>query len=754
VSRVSDDLRTGFIDVAAHPASTAKSLELELHLTDSAGKRIPTSVTRFTLDGQALRTVSVNVPLLWDAEHPHLYGLELEVFVGGAAVQTHRVELGFRTIKVDGNELLVNGRRVKLRGVCRHSIHPVYGRAVPAEFDERDAVLFRAANINFVRTSHYPPSEQFLRACDKHGIYLEEETAVSWSNLNDGPSSDPSFRNNFVDQFREMVQRDRHHACVLLWSLGNESQWGDNFTAERLYVQKADPSRPLIFSYPDTIPWSVPRCDIYSKHYAEWDSNLGGSVSPVLHDEFAHVSCYNIETYRRDPGVRNFWGHSIAKFGESFLATDGCLGGSIWAGIDELFLLPDKPVGYGPWGIIDGWRREKPEYWLTKKAYSPIRLRDEELPQPPRGATLSIAVRNAFDHTNLRELEIVWSTAHGTGKLRDVDIEPGSSGYFEIPAQPWAQGDVLDLRFLRADGLLIDHFKLPIGSGRAMRQPYAPAPVEVDETELDIIVRVGKLSVRFSRETGLIAEASVSGEKVIEGGPFLDLGNGYFKGWILRQIDIRKSDDRVTIISSGESRFTEGIVKTKVDFEIEIDSTGLLTTRYRITGNMPKASHLGIAYLVSAKTESLTWESRPQWSVYPDDHIGRGMGTALRTPGHALPAYREQPAWPWSQDAGDPYDVQAVTAHPETRDFCAIKENIWSASLALEGGRVGLSAEGDADIAVRASSQSDGRVAFSVFNFWSYPDLVWGNYVGPVDLPAQTVREVKLRLSGAAKLEA
>jgi hypothetical protein len=535
---------------------------------------------------------------------------------------------------------------------------------------------------------------------------------------------------------------------VLLWSLGNESQWGDNFTSERMYVQKADPSRPLIFSYPDTIPWNVPRCDIYSKHYAEWDSNLGGAGSPVLHDEFAHVSCYNVETYRRDPGVRNFWGHSIAKFGDSFLATDGCLGGSIWAGIDEVFLLPDKPAGYGPWGILDGWRREKPEYWLTKKAYSPIRLRDEELGQPPRGAVLSVAVTNAFDHTNLRELEIVWSTAHGSGKLREVDIEPRGTGYLEIPAQPWATGDVLDLQFVRADGLLIDHFKLPVGARSAIQTTSATATVELDETELDIIVRMGKMLVRFSRETGLITEASLGGEKVIEGGPFLDLGNGYFKGWILRSIDIRKGDDRVAVLGSGESRFTDGIVKTKVDFEIEIDSTGLLTTRYRITGNMPKASHLGVAFLVSAQAESVTWDRKAQWSVYPDDHIGRNAGTALRKPANALPQYRTQPAWAWSQDAGDPYDTQALTARPETRDFCAIKENVWSASLALEGGGAGVSVEGDADIAVRAASLPDGRVALSVFHFWSYPDLVWGNYVGPADLPAQTMHEVRLRLSG------
>ena len=114
--------------------------------------------------------------------------------------------------------------------------------------------------------------------------------------------------------------------------------------------------------------------DIFSKHYADASSDLRSDSYPVLNDEYAHIPCYDLDTLRRDPGVRNFWGESIQRFGDKFLAAEGCLGGSIWAGIDEVFLMPEGPAGYGPWGIIDGWRREKPEYWLTRKAYSPIRV--------------------------------------------------------------------------------------------------------------------------------------------------------------------------------------------------------------------------------------------------------------------------------------------------------------------------------------------------------------------------------------------
>src|SRR5208282_6924578 len=112
-----------------------------------------------------------------------------------------------------------------------------------------------------------------------------------------------------------------------------------------------------------------------------------------LNDEYAHISCYNIETLQRDPGVRSYWGHSLKRFWESCYAAAGCLGGAIWAGFDEVFMLPRSLVGYGEWGIIDGWRRPKPEYWLTKKAYSPIHISDSPVASPGPGKPLILPIQ-------------------------------------------------------------------------------------------------------------------------------------------------------------------------------------------------------------------------------------------------------------------------------------------------------------------------------------------------------------------------
>ena len=254
--------RDGLLHVTAALCSGEfDSAQLKFRLIDGSGNEIPVRPdTVAFVPGSASTTakIAVTAPQHWDAEHPYLYTLEVSLFVDKKETETIQRKIGFRSIERAGNQLLVNGRPVKLRGVCRHSIHPTFGRAVPTEFDELDAALFRAANINFVRTSHYPPTEQFLDACDRHGIYVEEETAVCWSAVEGGTSSDPAFRSRFLSQFQEMIVRDRNHASVLFWSLGNESHWGENFIAEQQLAAESDPSRPTIFSYPDSAPLIPP----------------------------------------------------------------------------------------------------------------------------------------------------------------------------------------------------------------------------------------------------------------------------------------------------------------------------------------------------------------------------------------------------------------------------------------------------------------------------------------------------------------
>jgi beta-galactosidase/beta-glucuronidase len=198
------EYRNGRVSIAPVVARhTKRLLQLAVRLQDAQGRQtVPSqSVFDLNMDTASPINIAVDNPIKWDAEHPHLYALDVSLRSGTTDLMTVRKSIGFRTVERSGNSLLVNGQEIKLHGVCRHSIHPVQGRVVPVELDEKDAVLFRQGNINFVRTSHYPPSEEFLDACDRHGIYVEEESAVCWSKNDNGASSDPAFAERFRSQF-------------------------------------------------------------------------------------------------------------------------------------------------------------------------------------------------------------------------------------------------------------------------------------------------------------------------------------------------------------------------------------------------------------------------------------------------------------------------------------------------------------------------------------------------------------------------
>lgn len=164
-------------------------------------------------------TIPVTEPKKWDAEHPNLYTVVTTLLEYGVETVTVSERIGFREVMVDGNKLLVNGKPVKLRGACRHDIHPTLGRMTTPEFDRMDVQLARESNMNFIRTSHYPPSEAFLDYCDQYGIYVEDETAVCFVGSHrteayratGASQNDPEFTQRYLSQLEEMVQSHRNH---------------------------------------------------------------------------------------------------------------------------------------------------------------------------------------------------------------------------------------------------------------------------------------------------------------------------------------------------------------------------------------------------------------------------------------------------------------------------------------------------------------------------------------------------------------
>jgi len=761
---------------AALSLQKSNEAEIAFSLYDRNGKRVRIKPSRLTLTKEKTSDsvdIPVKRPLLWDAEHPHLYTLTAELKIDGKMVQIKSQRIGFREVGLSGNKLLVNGRPVKLRGACRHDVHPLLGRRTTRDLDRQDARLAKEANFNFIRTSHYPPSQAFLEFCDAYGIYVEEETAVCFVGTHRLQESyhkisfsqdDPAYTGRYLGQLAEMVERDRNHPSVILWSIGNENLYGANFQREYDWVKAADPTRPVLFSYPGKVPPGTVCCDILSLHYPSSEGHLtqygieakdfSCGEKPVIYDEWAHVSCYNRDTLVGDPNVRNFWGESLKRFWDKAFESDA-VGGAIWGMIDEVFLLPESPAGYGPWGIVDGWRRKKPEFWHAKKAYSPVRLLKTALDDVTPGRPLRIPVHNRFDHTNLEEISIAWTWRGNRRSLPSPDIPPHGRGEIVIPDQDWKAGETILIQFFQGRRF-IDEESVALGGVRPGSEfaDRKRGNLTVTEDEQGWLLSGEKFSCRVDRRSGLL-EGGRQGERpLLLSGPYLHLRTlGEQPAW--NQYVFRETDPeswRMEKIQVGQSRPTPLGQEIEVQVSGSAAVSGTTGPQDRVTiawhyvirpdgsiiinfeaDNFPadEPAELGVAFKVD-DPEWIEWQRRGLWTTYPDGHIGRLSGKALLGPSAAV-AYREKPKGGWAEDVWD-YFLSGPIRPPEppvllSADARSLKENILSYTIGYEESRGGLRVEAPGDQAARVKTAAADRLRLLVLTAWNYPDLAWGNYL-------------------------
>ncbi|HVT80113.1 MAG TPA: glycoside hydrolase family 2 TIM barrel-domain containing protein, partial [Phycisphaerae bacterium] len=359
-----------------------------LTLTSPDGRKVtlnPGNIDLTAAKSELIADIPVAAPLKWDAEHPNLYTLEASLIQNGKTTETISRKIGFRKIVIDGRRLLVNGKEIKMRGAGQFDSDALNGRTLYPGEAEEDVKQYKAANMNYARPAVYPANIEFLEACDKYGLYVQCECPV-WN------SGTPDMTPIYLRQTSEMVEAYRSHPSIIMWTLANETYYSINIRREGEYIQAEDKTRPRVYSWShDVTPGDPLPYDIYSYHYPDWDEELGTPgvtifnrhgrgmlipppTMPVLADEFAHPSAYNNEERGRDPNVRAFWGEGINRFWERMFTTQGSLGGAIWGFNDDPMSSSEDVFG---WGLVDVWRRPKPEYYMTRKGYSPVRLEDK-----------------------------------------------------------------------------------------------------------------------------------------------------------------------------------------------------------------------------------------------------------------------------------------------------------------------------------------------------------------------------------------
>ncbi len=445
----------------------------------------------------------------------------------------------------------------------------------------------------------------------------------------------------------------------------------------------------------------------------------------------------------------------------------GGLGGAIWGYIDETFMLPEpkmgtsfwkefartaKPedyqgncVGYGEWGIVDVWRREKPEFWATKKAYSPIRLLTEQVGDYTTGERLLLPVYNRFDHTDLNEIKVRYIYKGIEKETQTASIAPHQKGVLIIPAENWEEGSELLIRFFTAGGDLIDASLVTLGQPAiTLPQSHRNGPLLVEENADRIVVKGDGFEIPFCKETGLICNATVDGRVFIEKGPFLnlDINLNHLTGaevrksatkfltadadWRKQSITYMKQGKNVQVILKG--RYND----VDTDIRLLISPEGRMEINY-LTNGQPNGflRETGLSFYLPETMEQLKWKRRGHWSYYPAGEFAGNEGeTSLYNPNQA--AYGERPKQPWQMDTHNYYywaDAGANCDRPLTQMAKGMKENIYYYTLNAGNPSTGLSVVSpDASVACRSNKRADGQLILYVNNRWDYPEIAWGNY--------------------------
>ncbi|HPZ69810.1 MAG TPA: glycoside hydrolase family 2 TIM barrel-domain containing protein [Dermatophilaceae bacterium] len=426
------------------------------HATGAGTLRVDTDVpARLTvpelgLDLAAGETARVEGVEPWSAEEPRLY--QATVATGGERVP---VRIGFRTVAVVDGLLTVNGRRILLRGVNRSEFDPDEGRAVPEEQMLRDVLLMKAHNLNAVRTSHYPPHPRFLDLCDEIGLYVVDECDLETHGFERAgwranPVADPQWRDVLVDRMRRMVERDKNHPSIIMWSLGNESGTGGNLSAMAAWARNRDRSRPLHYEGDQ----SCADVDVYSRMYAspaEVDA-IGRGDEPPLADPvldarrrtMPFVLCEYAHAMGNGPG-------GLTDYQELFERHARCQGGFVWEWIDQgIRQVTADGVEYFGYGgdfgetvhdgnfVIDGLlfpdRTASPGMLELKKVFEPVRITGDP-------ANRTVRIVNLHDFRSLSHLRFSWTLEHGgtprdEGTLEVGPVLPGGEAVVPWPRLP------------------------------------------------------------------------------------------------------------------------------------------------------------------------------------------------------------------------------------------------------------------------------------------------------------------------------
>jgi len=642
------------------------------------------------LDG----AVPVPKPLKWSAEFPNLYTLVLEL-KDEAGRPLHRTgcRVGFRRFEIKDGLMRINGERIVFKGVNRHEFSCDTGRALGYEDMVKDIRLMKRFNINAVRTSHYPNHPKWYDLCDEYGLYVIDETNLethgSWTGGQDEneegrtvPASKPEWTANVLDRANSMLQRDKNHPSVVIWSLGNESWGGDNFIKMHDFLREKDPSRVVHYEGVTQCRKSDAASDVESQMYTKPDAVEAYALDhrknkkPFVLCEYSHAmgnSCGGLHLY-----TELFDKYPILQ------------GGFIWDWVDQAIRTTDAQgrsyLAYGgdfgesPHdgnfcgnGLLFADRTVSPKLHEVKACYQNVRFTAED------EAAGRFRIGNKFLFADLADFRFEWTLEAdgervGSGEFA-VSAAPGREAVVDLaaayPAEPEPSREyVLTLSARLRENtpwaeagheIAFGQFVLPVGRAVPVRPATPPAPLAVAADDRSLTASGATFAVRFDRTTGDLASFRADGVELLKQ-PLVpnfwractdnDRGNGHPE-----RNGVWRDAGRDRRLLSFIWEETEGALTATAEYELPTRPTSACTLSYRVTGagevdvrlrlvpgdGLPYLPEVGVLFAMDASFGLLTWYGYGPHENYWDRNKGAKLGLHEGTvSGQLVPYLRPQ----------------------------------------------------------------------------------------------------------------
>ncbi|KPK74858.1 MAG: hypothetical protein AMJ79_12985 [Phycisphaerae bacterium SM23_30] len=476
-------------------------------------------------------------PHKWSAEDPYLYQVLLTLKdASGKVMEVIPCKFGFREVEIRGGQLLVNGQAIYLKGVNRHEHDPDTGHYVTEESMIRDIKLMKQHNINAVRTCHYPDAPRWYELCDEYGLYLIDEANIESHGMGYRPNvtlgNRPEWIKAHLERTIRMVERDKNHPSVIIWSLGNEAGDGVCFAETYKWIHQRDPSRPVHYERALLGPNTDIYCPMYAPisrivRYAEQEQER-----PLILCEYAHAMGNSVGN------LQDYW-DAIEKYKH-------LQGGFIWDWVDQA-IRKKAPTGEDFWayggdfgdqptdenfccnGLVQADRKPNPSLYEVKKVYQYIKV------YPVKPLEGKFRVHNKYDFLNLDFLDIKWELSvdglmNQGGNLGSLDLGPKQQKEITIP---FSQAMIIPgieyflmLRFKLAEdtpwapkGHVVawDQFQMEFyfyGTGYLGSRRITGRP-RIEEVEDYIIARDNNYELKISKKSGSIESYKLKGREII-----------------------------------------------------------------------------------------------------------------------------------------------------------------------------------------------------------------------------------------------